>query len=125
MREFDFDFRTGTATLRFEKGKKVEFKNLYTVVKKSGFTTKRIELEATGRLIRATGPEGQALLKLEIKERKQSFILASGQDEETKRNYFELSKWPDAGKEFWIRGPVHTHRENDPGLVVGRYRMNK
>ena len=109
----------------FKKANKLDLKGANTVVKQAGFTIKWIDLAMTGRLLKAKGADGQDLLKLEIKERKQSFILAPGQDEETKRNYFELSKWADAGKQFWVRGRVHTHQEADPGLVVARYRAKK
>ena len=84
-----------------------------------------MELAMTGRLLKSKGTDGQDLLKFEIKERKQAFILAPGKDEETIRTYFELSKQADSEKTFWVRGRVHTHAKADPGLVVGRFRIKK
>ena len=125
MTGFEFDLNTGVGTLRFDNDKPIGPQKIREAIRSAGFETVWIDLSVTGRLIMASASGGEEMLALDIVSPKQRVFLAPGKEEESKRAYYDASKWAGSGKMVWIRGRLHEHPGTDLGLVIREYRVRK
>ncbi len=93
-------------------------------MKESGFKVLWIEAQVRGVLHGATDPVGGTRPAVRIEETGQLFWLVEGTTHEERQNLDRLRAWVDeAGRHVVVRGRLHAHAGNPPGLTVQRFRM--
>lgn len=107
------------------EGKPVDFGEIQSAVKDSGFELLWIEARVRGILRTASDSSGAVHPAVEVESHRQVFLLIEGTTEEERRGYGRLKESAE-GREprVLVRGRVHAHVGAPPGLTVLEFRVD-
>ena len=109
----------------FRKDQRIDLALLKETVKTSGFDLKWTDLQLTGMLVQATGPDDEEMLAIQVLGTSQKIFLGPGETERSRRNYVEVARWGKDKTRLHLRGRAHAHADGSVGLSVDRFEVEK
>ena len=95
----------------FNKDQRIDLAVLNETVKTTGFDLKWTDLQLTGMLVQATGPDNEEILAIQVPGASQKIFLGPGKTERSRRNYVEIARWEKDQTRLRLRGRAHAHAD--------------
>ena len=108
-----------------KKDQRIDLAGLKETVKTTGFDLKWTDLQLTGMLVQATGPDDEEMLAIQVPDTSQKIFLGSGQTDQSRRNYVEVRRWEQDQTRLRFRGRAHAHADGSVGLSVDSFEVMK
>ncbi len=109
----------------FKEDQRIDLAGLKETVKTTGFDLKWTDLQLTGVLVQATGPDGEEMLAIQVFGTSQKMYLGPGETERSGRNYVEVARWRKDPTRLRLRGRAHTHPDGSIGLSIASFEVVK
>ena len=109
----------------FKKDQRIDLAVLKETVKTTGFDLKWTDLQLTGMLVQAKGPDDEEMLAIQVPGTNQEIFLGRGETERSRRNYVEVGRWGKDQTRLRLRGRAHAHADGSVGLSVDRFEVVK
>ena len=109
----------------FKEDQRIDLAGLKETVKTTGFDLKWTDLQLTGVLVQATGPDGEEMLAIQVLGTSQKMYLGPGETERSGRNYVEVARWGKDQTRLRLRGRAHAHADGSVGLSVDSFEVMK
>ncbi len=109
----------------FETDQRIDLAVLKETVKTTGFDLKWTDLQLTGMLVQATGPDDEEMLAIQGPGTNQEIFLGSGETERSRRTYVEVGRWGKDQTRLRLRGRAHAHADGSVGLSIDSFEVVK
>ncbi len=109
----------------FKKDERIDLAGFKETVKTTGFDLKWTDLQLTGVLVHATGPDNEEMLAIQVPGTSEKIFLGPGETERSRRNYVEVARWGKDQTRLRLRGRAHAHADGSVGLSVDRFEVVK
>ena len=107
----------------FKKDQRIDLAVLEETVKTTGFDLKWTDLQLTGMLVQATGPDDEEMLAILVSGTSEKIFLGPGETNRSRRNYVKVASWGKDPTRLRLRGRAHAHADGSVVLSVDLYEV--
>ncbi len=108
-----------------KKDQRIDLALLKETVKTTGFDLKWTDLQLTGMLIQAAGPDDEEMLAIQVPGTSEKIFLGPGETNRSRRNYVEVARWGKDQARLRLRGRAHAHADGSVGLSIESFEVVK